>query len=120
MAQRKQKTIAAYPGEMSRTEFLEPMRNYGLSTGEGRAFPWDLRDRARTAGDQRRRRAPPGQILRDDAAVLDESASRLRPATCRGSRSFGQDQAAVGSVAHTARSSSPSLTTVALVIARGL
>src|ERR1039457_5429775 len=36
--------------------------DYRVSTGEGPALAWNLRDRARAASDQRRRRAPLGKI----------------------------------------------------------
>src|SRR5271166_5622043 len=36
--------------------------------------------------DLRRRGSPPWQVLWDDAAVLDESSSRLRPAACNSPR----------------------------------
>src|SRR5271166_3682800 len=51
--------------------------NHRLSTGQVAAPSRRLRDRARQAGDQRRRRAAPGQVLWDDAAILDESSDGL-------------------------------------------
>src|SRR5271157_1698229 len=99
MAQRTQKTIAAHPGGILRTEFMEPMRIAAYQLAKALHLPGrNLRDRARTAGDHRGprpapllrwlgwicadSRPPPRQILRDDAAVLDESSSRLRSAPC--------------------------------------
>src|SRR5271157_294478 len=89
MAQRTQKTIAAHPGGILRTEFMEPMRIAAYQLAKALHLPGrNLRDRARTAGDHRGprpapllrwlgwicadSRPPPRQILRDDAAVLDE------------------------------------------------
>src|ERR1039458_5459921 len=74
-------------------------QNYRVSTGEGPALAWNLRDRARAASDQRRRRAPLGKIPWHAAAVLDESSSRLRSAARSSQRAPEQDQAALGSVA---------------------
>jgi antitoxin HigA-1 len=75
MARRKPPTIAAHPGEILRTEFIEPMGITAYQLAKALALPWNLRDSPRTAGHQRRCRVAPRQVLWHDAAVLDKSAT---------------------------------------------
>lgn len=113
MAQRKQKTIAAHPGEILRTEFMEPMGITAYQLAKALHFPGIyevVREQRAITGaptragsalvgvDLRRRRSPPRQVLWHDVAVLDESSNRLRPAAGSSQRSLEQDQAEISGV----------------------
>jgi|SRR5664280_1562668 hypothetical protein len=99
MARRKQRTIAAHPGEILRTEFMEPMEITAYQLAKALHLPGIYEIVREQRGHQRRRCSPPWQILWHDTAVLDESASRLRPAACSGQGTTEQDQAALRRVA---------------------
>jgi len=75
MAQRKQKTIAAHPGEILRTEFMEPMEITAYQLAKAQHFPGILRNRARTAGDHRGPR--PAPLLRWLGWICADVALRL-------------------------------------------
>src|SRR5271166_3979664 len=76
MAQRTQKTIAAHPGGILRTEFMEPMRIAAYQLAKALHLPGrNLRDRARTAGDHRGPR--PAPLLRWLGWICADVALRL-------------------------------------------
>src|SRR5271166_2390527 len=98
MAQRKQKTIAAHPGEILRTEFMEPMGITAYQLAMALHFPGIyeiVREQRAITADVALRL---GKLFWDDTTVLDECPSRLRPAACSSQSATRQDQAALGGV----------------------
>src|SRR5271157_1471471 len=110
MAQRKQKILGEFYARNSWIPWGSPPINWrrpcispestrscansGRSPGSPTSAAFAL-----VGVDLRRRRSPPRKILWDDAAVLDESSNRLRPAAGSRRRAPQQDQAALRRVA---------------------
>jgi hypothetical protein len=99
MARRKLPTIAAHPGEILRTKFMEPMGITAYQVARALHFPGIYEILRQQRGDQRRCRAAAWQALWDDAPILDEPPDRLRPSACSGKRAVSKDQATLARVA---------------------
>ncbi len=109
MARRKVSTIAAHPGEILRTEFIEPMGITAYELAKAVHCPGIyeiLREERGISADVALR-------LGKYFGILDESSSRLRPAARSGKSAADQDQAALcglaGAVLHVAFDESPLL-----------
>jgi len=84
MARRKQKTIAAHPGEILRTEFIEPMGITAYQLAKALHFPGIyeiVREQRAISADVALRL---GKYFRMTPQILDESPNRLQPAACSG------------------------------------
>jgi hypothetical protein len=63
MAKSKNKAFAVHPGEILKTEFMEPMGVSGYTLAKALAFPRHLRGGAWRARHQRRHCHPAGQVF---------------------------------------------------------
>jgi addiction module HigA family antidote len=82
MPRRKRKTIAAHPGEILRTEFMEPMGVTAYQLAKAVHLPGIyeiVRGQRAISADVALRL---GKYSRYDAAVLDEPSNGLRSANC--------------------------------------
>jgi hypothetical protein len=83
---RSKKVFPVHPGEILKTEFMEPMGVSAYALAKALSFPGIYEVVRGGSGHQRRRRYSPGEVFRPARAVLAQSTERLRSENRRGQR----------------------------------